>query len=213
MYSIFELLPQLHPTTSERLSMFFKLPKETSKFYVPTNLVEDFTNLNKQHELIPISFETASQEQAAYSHVRRKLHSRRIRYRDRRPPRPKTIIQNLCTYSIKTLNIQLKQKCQIMHRISSIYIAFVEFGHLMWGSTFPVIVFTDNRSVTRFFQAKLILPALWNAGDYVLQYNFDIAHVACPMITAADFLSRTEVNTIEKLEMSIRNDTNKGKIN
>ena len=94
-----------------------------------------------------------------------------------------------------------------MQRISSIYIAFVEFGHLMWGSTFPVIVFTDNRSVTRFFQAKLILPALWNAGDYVLQYNFDIAHVACPKITAADFLSRTEVNTIEKLEMSIRNNT------
>ena len=42
----------------------------------------------------------------------------------------------------------------------SIYFAFVEFGHLMSGSTFPVIVFTDNRLVTRFFQAKLIPPAL-----------------------------------------------------
>ena len=72
------------------------------------------------------------------------------------------------------------------------------------GSTFPVIVFTDNRSVTRFFQAKLIPPALWNACDYLLQYNF--AHVAGSMNTAADFLSRTEVNPVEKLEMSIRND-------
>ena len=88
----------------------------------------------------------------------------------------------------------------------SIYFAFVEFGHLMWGSTFPVIVFTDNRSVTRFFQAKLIPPALWNACDYVLQYNFVIAHVTGSMNTAADFLSRTEVNPVEKLEMSIRND-------
>ena len=88
----------------------------------------------------------------------------------------------------------------------SIYFAFVEFGHLMWGSTFPIIVFTDNRAVTRFFQAKLIPPALWNACDYVLQYNFVIAHVAGSMNTAADFLSRTEVNPVEKLEMSIRND-------
>ena len=29
------------------LSRFFKLLKETSNFYVPTNLVEDFTNLSK----------------------------------------------------------------------------------------------------------------------------------------------------------------------
>ena len=35
------------PRFSERLSPFFKRLKETSKFYVPTNLVEVFTNLNK----------------------------------------------------------------------------------------------------------------------------------------------------------------------
>ena len=37
------------PRLSERLSPFFKLLKETSNsnFYVPTNLVEAFTNLNK----------------------------------------------------------------------------------------------------------------------------------------------------------------------
>ena len=76
----------------------------------------------------------------------------------------------------------------------------------MWGRTFPVVVFTDNRSVTRFFQAKTIPPALWNACNYVLQYNFVIAHVAGSMNTAADFLSRTEVNQTEKLETTIRND-------
>ena len=35
------------PRLSERLSPFFQLLKETTKFYVPTNLVEEFTNLNK----------------------------------------------------------------------------------------------------------------------------------------------------------------------
>ena len=37
---------------------------------------------------------------------------------------------------------------------------------------------TDNRSVTRFFQTKAIPPTLWNACDYVLQFNFHIMHVA-----------------------------------
>ena len=59
---------------------------------------------------------------------------------------------------------------------------------------------------TRFFQAKLIHPALWNAWDYVLQFNFIIGHVAVSMNTAADFLFRTEVNPVEKPEKSIRSD-------
>ena len=35
------------PRLSEWLFRFFKLLKATSKFYVPTTLLEDFTNLNK----------------------------------------------------------------------------------------------------------------------------------------------------------------------
>ena len=52
----------------------------------------------------------------------------------------------------------------------------------------------------------MIPPAVWNACDYVLQYNFVIAHVAGSMNTAADFLSRTEVDPSEKLEMTICHD-------
>ena len=52
----------------------------------------------------------------------------------------------------------------------------------------------------------MIPPALWNAGDYVLQYNFVIAHIAGSMNTAADFLSRTELDPTKKLEMAIRKD-------
>ena len=82
----------------------------------------------------------------------------------------------------------------------SVYFAFVEFGHLMRGSTFPVILFTDIPSVTQFFQIKMISPALWNACDYVLQHNFVIAHVAGSMNTEADFLSKTQVDPTKKLE-------------
>ena len=40
--------------------------------------------------------------------------------------------------------------------VLAIFFAFSENGHLMWGSTFPVIVFTANRAVTRFFHSKVI---------------------------------------------------------
>ena len=62
------------------------------------------------------------------------------------------------------------------------------------GIHLPIIVFTDNRSVTRSFQAQHFPPALWNACDYVLQNNLVIAHFASSVNTAADFLSRIEVN-------------------
>ena len=56
--------------------------------------------------------------------------------------------------------------------------AFLEFAHILWEATKPTIVLTDNKSVTRFFQTKAIPPAFWNACNYVLQFNFKIAHIA-----------------------------------
>ena len=199
------------PRLFERLSPFFKLLKETNKFYIPTNLVEEFTSLNKllenscqlalrqplkDKQLIVMS--DASFTAAGYAILieddpNQKLQSKRKTYAP-------------IAFESKTFNPTQTKMSIYAKEFLSIYFAFVEFGHLMWGSTFPVIVFTDNRSVTQFFQAKLIPPALWNACDYVLQYNFVIAHVSGSMNTAADFLSRTEVNPIEKLEMNIRND-------
>ena len=76
----------------------------------------------------------------------------------------------------------------------AIYHAFLEYSHILWETTLPTLVLTDNRSVTRFFQTKAIPPTLWNACDYVLQFNFHIMHVAGMQNTAADFLSRIDLN-------------------
>ena len=84
--------------------------------------------------------------------------------------------------------------------------AFLEFAHILWEATKPTIVLTDNKSVTRFFQTKAIHPALWNACDYVLQFNFILAHIAGSVNTAADFLSRLELKGTEKICLKIRED-------
>ena len=78
--------------------------------------------------------------------------------------------------------------------------AFLEFAHILWEATKPSIVLTD-KSVTRFFQTKAIPPALWNACDFVLKFNFKIAHIAGSVNTAADFLSRLVLKVTEKIRL------------
>ena len=88
----------------------------------------------------------------------------------------------------------------------AIYVAIVEFAHILWEATNPTIVLTDNKSVIRFFQTKAFPPTLWYACDYVLQFNFKIAHLAGSVNTAAEFPSRLELKVTEKIRLKIRED-------
>ena len=88
----------------------------------------------------------------------------------------------------------------------AVYQAFLEYSHILWETTIPRLVLTDNRSDTRFFQTKPTPPALWNACDYVLQYKFRIMHVAGSKNTAADFFSRHELTPKEKVQLKLRDD-------
>ena len=146
---------------SQRLSPFSNLLKETSKFYVPTNLVEDFTNLNKllenscqlalkqplkNKQFIVMS--DASFTAAGYAIMieyvpHQKLQSKRKTYAP-------------IAFGSKTFNPTQTKMSVYSKEFLSLHFAFVDFGHLMWENTFPVIVYTDNRFVTRFFQTKTI---------------------------------------------------------
>ena len=86
----------------------------------------------------------------------------------------------------------------------AIYHAFLEYNHILWETTIPTLVLTDNRSVTRFFQTKTTPPALSNACDYVLQFKFRITHVTGSQNTAADFLSRLGLTPKQKVQLKLR---------
>ena len=88
----------------------------------------------------------------------------------------------------------------------AVHMALLEFAHILWEATKPAIVPTDNKSVTRLFQTKAFPLVLWNACDYVLQFNLKIAHLAGSVNTAADFFSRLELKDIEKIRLGIRKD-------
>ena len=106
-------------------------------------------------------------------------------------------------YGSKTFSrAQLKMSIYSKEILAN-YRAFLEFAHILWEVTNPTIVLTDYKSVTRFFQTKAIPPALWNACDYVLQFNFKKAHIAGSVKQAADFLSRLEPKVTQKIRLKI----------
>ena len=88
----------------------------------------------------------------------------------------------------------------------AIYMAFLEFAHILWEATKRTNILTDNKSVTRFFQTKAIPPSLWNVCDYVLQFNFKISHIAGSVKTAANCFSKLELKVTEKIHLKIRED-------
>ena len=116
--------------------------------------------------------------------------------------------RNVCTSCvwIKSFSpAQLKMSIYSKEFLA-IYMTFFEFAHILWETSKPTIFLTDNKSVTRFFQTKAVPPSLWNACDYVLHFNFEIAHIAGSVNTAVDFLSRLELKATEKIHLKIRED-------
>ena len=109
-------------------------------------------------------------------------------------------------YGSKTFSPAQLKKSIYAKEFLAIFFAFKEFGHIFWGTPTPVIILTDNKSVTRFFQTKIIPPTLWNACDYVFLFSFTIAHIPGKNNTAADYLSRHEICPKEKLVLRIRED-------
>ena len=199
------------PRLSERLAPFYKMLKSDEKVLVSKELVQQFEQINKAldkccdlalQQPIPnkqialmtgASFCAAGYAVLIEDDPSQKFTSLRKSYAP-------------VAYGSKTFTpAQIKMSIYAKEFLA-IYFAFKEFGHIFWGAPKPVIILTDNKAVTRFFQTKIIPPALWNACDYVIQFNFVIAHIPGAQNTAADYLSRLEADPKDKLVMKIRED-------
>ena len=199
---------------AERLTPFFQLLKATdakTKIPITSDIMKDFRELNEALDrccqlamrqplagkqlvlMTDASLQAASYAVLIEDDPNQKFTSTRKTYAP--------IAYGSKTYSPSQIKMSIYAK-----EFLAIYMAFKEFGHILWGATKPVIIMTDSKSVTRFFQTKMIPPPLWNACDFVLQFNFTIAHIPGKMNTAADFLSRLEMDPNEKLILKIRED-------
>ena len=199
------------PRMAEKLNPFYKLFKMEVPINITSELKEKFDSVNKAlsdacelalKQPIPgkqlvlmtdASFRSAEYAPKIEGNPDQKIQSKRKMYT------PVAFGSEIFSPAQLKMSIYSKE-------FLAIFMAFPEFAHILWEATKPTIVLTDNKSVTRFFQTKAIPPALWTACDYVLQFNFKIAHIAGSVNTAADFLSRLELKVTEKIRLKIRED-------
>ena len=199
------------PRMAEKPNPFYKLLKTKVPFNITSELKEKFDSVNKAlsdacelalkqpipgNQLVLMtdaSFRSAGYALMIEDNPDQKTQSKRKTYA------PVAFGSKIFSPAQQKMSIYSKE-------VLAIYMAFPEFAHILWEATKPTIVLTDNKSVTRFFQTKAIPPALWNACDYVFQFNFKTAHIAGSINTAVDFLSRLEPKVKEKIGLKIMED-------
>ena len=108
---------------------------------------------------------------------------------------------------------QLKHSIYLK-KFLSVHLAFKTFELYLWGlSNKPILVLTDNKTVTKFLKAKVIPGNLWNAVDYILSFNFVIGHISGKANAAADYLSRINLNPATKMGLKLEKKVAVRKIN
>ena len=179
------------PRLSERLAPFYKMLKSDEKVLVSKELVQQFEEINKALDkcgdlalqkpipnkqialMTDANFGAAGYAVLIEDDPNQKFTS----FRKSHAP---------VAYGLKIFTpAQIKMSIYAKEFLA-IYFAFKEFGQIFWGAPKPVIILTDNKTVTRFFQTKIIPPPLWNACDYVIQFNFVKAHIPGAQNTAAN---------------------------
>ena len=91
-------------------------------------------------------------------------------------------------------------------KFPAMHFAFDEFALILWGVKKPIIVMTDNKALTRFFQSKRIPPKLWNYCDQALQFDFVSAHVPGVENPGADYLSRLDINPRCRIHLKLNDE-------
>ena len=199
------------PRKAEKLNPFYKLLKAEVPINITLEFKETFDSVNKalndasQHAMkqpIPgkqlVLMKYANFRSAGYAlmiedNPEQKIQSKRKTYAP--------VAFGSKFFSLAQLKMSVYSK-----EFLAVYMAFLEFAHILWEATKTTIVLTNNKSVTRFFQTKAIPPSLWNACDYVLQFSFRTAHIPGSVNTGADFFSRLELKVNEKIHLKIRED-------
>ena len=170
------------PRLSENLTPLFKLLKNYAKVMETPDLLEQFTEINKALDRcceLALKQPLPNKQIALMTDASFSAAGYAVLIED--DPMEKYIPTRKAfapvAFGSKTSSpAQLKMSIYAKAFLA-IFFAIKEFGHIFWGTPKPVIILTDNKSITRFFQTKIIPPTLWNACDCVIQYNFTIAHL------------------------------------
>ena len=147
------------PRMAEKLNPFYKLLKTEVPINITSELKETFASVNEAltdacelvlKQPIPgkqlVLMTDASFRSAGYALMIEDNPNQKIQSKKK-------------TYAPVAFGSKFFSPAQLKMSIYSkeflaIYMALLEFAHILWETTKPTIVLTDNKSVTRFFQTK-----------------------------------------------------------
>ena len=86
----------------------------------------------------------------------------------------------------------------------ALFFALDHFAQLIWGATKSVRVLTDHRNSTQFIQSKSIQLSLWICLDRVLSLNNLLAHIPGKSNSAADSLTRMQMDPKTYLTLQLK---------
>ena len=164
------------PRLSERLAPFYKILKSDEKVLVSEVLVQQIEEINKAFDnccVLALQQPIPMKQIALLTDASFGTSGYAILIEDD-PNQKFTSIRKSngpVAYGSKNFTpAQIKMSIYVKEFPAS-YFSFKEFGHFFWGAPKLVIILTDNKAVTKFFQTKNVPPALWNACDYVIHFN------------------------------------------
>ena len=148
------------PRLSEKLAPFFQLLKKDEKVLVATELVQQFNEINRDHDKCsqfalkqplpnkqPILMTGACFTTAGYAILREYDPNQKVFICQKITCSDRIWLKDL--YAIATQNVNICQRF-----LSDLLRPFKKFGHIFWGAPKPITILTDNKSVTRFFRRK-----------------------------------------------------------
>ena len=108
-------------------------------------------------------------------------------------------------YGFKTFSSATIKISKYAKEFSAIFFAFNVFAHVFRRT--PNMDHTNRQHVShKIIRTKIIPPTLCIECDYVIQFNFTIAHILGRNNTTIDYLSRLEISAKKKLVLGIRED-------
>ena len=209
------------PRLAERLAPFYKMLKSDEKFLVSKKMVQQFEEINKALDRccdLALQQPIANNQIALMTDASFGAAGYAVLIEDDPNQKLTSLTKSYApvAYGSKTFTpAQIKMSIYAKEFLAINFAFCKEVGHIFWGAPKPVIILTGNKSVTRFLQTKIVPPALWIACDYVIQFNFVIAHVPGAQNTAADYLSRLETcqtNSSKLFVLAVERQTGHGNL-
>ncbi len=107
------------------------------------------------------------------------------------------------TFGSETFNPAQMKYSAYTKEFLGLYFAFEAFRHVIGENRRPTLVLTVNESLTRYFQAKHMAPSFWNHIDFILFFDFMIAHIPVKTNQTLEYLSRIITDPDNQLKMTI----------